>query len=280
MPFKLFDGNWRQIGGNKTVTVSGPSNPPESGTAPARNPNPKFRRYENTRSSSLSVNNLTDYHLHMFYGNTKANARTTKSSLVNSGGGTCSGFELNRSAYWSPAVMDSKGNAVLPEQIVIYYKTSTTRNFDAKNVRAIPRGLKMLAGNTTNKSSNKSQHLFWSCGSSGKDYNKTNKIPNCGGSPINATVYFPQCWDGKNLDSADHKSHMYQIQTWEDCPRSHPVRLPRLGILLYYPAQSTAARCTPTSTPVGTTPQWIGGSTTASRPRRTAPWVRPEPAVV
>jgi hypothetical protein len=41
-------------------------------------------------------------------------------------------------------------------------------------------------------------------------------------------VYFPSCWDGVNLDSSDHKSHVaYPNQTYDNgpCPASHPVRL-------------------------------------------------------
>ena len=41
-------------------------------------------------------------------------------------------------------------------------------------------------------------------------------------------VFFPSCWDGVNLDSDDHKSHMsYPIQNYNggDCPDSHPVQL-------------------------------------------------------
>lgn len=41
-------------------------------------------------------------------------------------------------------------------------------------------------------------------------------------------VFFPQCWDGVNLDSADHKSHMaYPIDNFNggSCPSSHPVHV-------------------------------------------------------
>jgi hypothetical protein len=44
----------------------------------------------------------------------------------------------------------------------------------------------------------------------------------------------PRCWDGKNLDSPDHQSHMYNTVTSEGftnapaCPASHPVRVPQV----------------------------------------------------
>jgi hypothetical protein len=34
-------------------------------------------------------------------------------------------------------------------------------------------------------------------------------IPTCPGSSyLSAKITFPGCWDGKNLDSPDHRSHM------------------------------------------------------------------------
>jgi hypothetical protein len=50
---------------------------------------------------------------------------------------------------------------------------------------------------------------------------------------IRTTITFPTCWDGKNVDSPDHKSHVaYPVTgTFESggkCPASHPVRLPQL----------------------------------------------------
>mgnify|MGYP002620493591 CR=1 FL=1 len=50
---------------------------------------------------------------------------------------------------------------------------------------------------------------------------------------IMANVRFPTCWDGKNLDSPDHISHMAYPEsgTFESggpCPASHPIHVPQL----------------------------------------------------
>ena len=44
---------------------------------------------------------------------------------------------------------------------------------------------------------------------------------------LRAQIFFPSCWDGKNLDSADHKSHMAYPDGVDSgiCPSTHPVRL-------------------------------------------------------
>jgi hypothetical protein len=56
---------------------------------------------------------------------------------------------------------------------------------------------------------------------------ETNGFPNrkCS-SGLRAQVFFPSCWDGKNLDSPDHKSHMSypaNDHAYGACPPSHPV---------------------------------------------------------
>jgi len=44
-----------------------------------------------------------------------------------------------------------------------------------------------------------------------------------------------RCWDGVNLDSPDHQSHMYNTITSDGftnapkCPASHPVRMPQVA---------------------------------------------------
>ncbi|KAJ3502847.1 hypothetical protein NLJ89_g8703 [Agrocybe chaxingu] len=50
---------------------------------------------------------------------------------------------------------------------------------------------------------------------------------------IRSNIYFPQCWDGRNLDSPDHASHVAHpiggiFST--RCPSTHPVRVPLLFI--------------------------------------------------
>ncbi|TPX13312.1 uncharacterized protein E0L32_006285 [Thyridium curvatum] len=51
---------------------------------------------------------------------------------------------------------------------------------------------------------------------------------------IMAIHHFPACWDGKNLDSPDHQSHMYSttkggFREAGPCPASHPVRVPQIA---------------------------------------------------
>ena len=62
------------------------------------------------------------------------------------------------------------------------------------------------------------------------------KTPCPGG--IRATVIFPSCWDGKTLDSPDHKSHVAYADgsalAGDKCPATHPVRIPQVMYEIMY----------------------------------------------
>lgn len=59
--------------------------------------------------------------------------------------------------------------------------------------------------------------------------NKTFLDANCING-VRAEIIFPSCWDGKNLDSKDHKSHVAFPSLIQDgiCPQTHPIYLPIL----------------------------------------------------
>jgi hypothetical protein len=182
-------------------------------------------------------------HLHEFFGNTGVSANSTPQSIATSGNSTCRGGTLNRTAYWVPALFDSRtGQVQTPDEAVFYYKTGY--NVDPKVVRPIPAGLRMIAGD---KSATTAQpHIDWEC--------RDHYIPNSAvvpttcpvGDAVRLTIIFPQCWDGVHLDSPDHKSHMtYPIYRnppqRSTCPSTHPVTLPEITEHFDYPVTSSSA---------------------------------------
>ena len=54
---------------------------------------------------------------------------------------------------------------------------------------------------------------------------------------IRAEVQFPSCWDGVNLDSANHTTHVAYPSRLRngDCPSGYPIRLPTLFYETIYP---------------------------------------------
>ena len=61
-------------------------------------------------------------------------------------------------------------------------------------------------------------------------------------------VAFPQCWDGKNLDSPDHQSHMAEtkrlLTTANKCPTSHPIALPQVTVNFNYKVTASNQQAT------------------------------------
>ncbi|TEB26174.1 hypothetical protein FA13DRAFT_1094996 [Coprinellus micaceus] len=74
--------------------------------------------------------------------------------------------------------------------------------------------------------------LSYGVGAPGYDPADTFSFPPgpCSGG-IRSNIYFPQCWDGKNLDSPDHESHVsHALGAFfgAECPETHPVHTPLL----------------------------------------------------
>jgi len=170
-------------------------------------------------------------HLHIFFGNAGANAASTTESLASTGGSTCQGGTLNRTAYWTPALIDTRtGQPVTPIGTNFYYKLGYF-GVKAGTVQPFPKGLRMIAGNSKGTTPLTAFGLVAQCFSGGGNQHQ---IPSCAvGDSMELTVNFPQCWDGVNLDSPDHKSHM-AYGTGSGCPSTHPVPLPEITMNVLY----------------------------------------------
>jgi Domain of unknown function (DUF1996) len=181
-------------------------------------------------------------HLHMFFGNTNVDANSTVDSIANTGNSTCAGGILDRTAYWVPALIDDKGNVVLPDSAIFYYKTGYL-GIKPSDVKPMPKGLRMISGNSSLSSAQ--GQGSWGCtetyiGHKDSIQDVLND-PRCpAGSHIQLSIEFPQCWDGIHLDSSDHKSHMAN-PVGGACPSSHPVPIPvitfNIGFLIPQNAQ-------------------------------------------
>jgi hypothetical protein len=166
-------------------------------------------------------------HLHMFFGNAGVNANSTAQSIATTGGSTCNGGTLNRSAYWVPALIDGSGKVVNPTSSIFYYKTGY-RGIAPSEVQPLPAGLRMVAGNAKAIAPDV---RAWGCIETYIPATATiqEMAAKCGaGNHLNYMIVFPQCWDGRNLDSPDHISHMSDPVNG-DCPSTHPVPLPEIS---------------------------------------------------
>jgi hypothetical protein len=99
--------------------------------------------------------------------------------------------------------------------MTVYYMAYSAKN---GKMTAFKPGFRMIAGDPMAKKANRAS-LCHRC------------LKNCPGG-IRATVIFPSCWNGKDLDSPDHKSHVAYSNGGglgtPNCPSTHPVAIPQV----------------------------------------------------
>jgi hypothetical protein len=178
-------------------------------------------------------------HLHEFFGNVSTDAFTTTATLT-SHGTTCAD-PADKAAYWAPTLYN-RGARVEPSLMIAYYRTGQLRN--PASIRPYPLGLRMIAGDGHAMKPQPTMVTDWACDGAGP--NGTSEPPRtCPNGVLRLRVIFPNCWDGKRLDTADHKSHMaYSYRTMRQCPASHPVALPTLKMHLRYHVSGPLDRLT------------------------------------
>ena len=180
-------------------------------------------------------------HLHVLFGNTLTDADSTYESLRKTGDSTCFNA-LNRSAYWVPALLQKLASGVeqvvMPDHFTVYYKRrpaddayyAGTGNTPVRT----PRGLRFLFGWPNYAGVNFSCALV-------KSRDMATALAACKeGDTFRANLFTPACWNGKDLDSPDHRSHMsYEIRdastNWKvQCPATHPYVIPTYTLSANY----------------------------------------------
>ena len=194
--------------------------------------------------------------------------RTTGGSTCTRSTGT----SPQRSAYWMPAMMDGAGNVVKPDWINTYYKripasdpkcqrtvdpnSPTVAGPNVGQCIEMPNGLRFILGYNMAtglggplSADQNANSDFWAMGFDCVTHDIGNQVSYTGtqhsiaaivasgkcpvGAWLRAFVRFPICWDGKNLDTADHRSHIvYGFNL--GCPTDHPYEVPEIAIQSYY----------------------------------------------
>ncbi|KAF2713798.1 hypothetical protein K504DRAFT_498587 [Pleomassaria siparia CBS 279.74] len=125
--------------------------------------------------------------------------------------------------------------------ITVYYIPSGNVT---EKVTAFRPGFRMLVGDAASNSLNAERKVCHRCmPKSGDNSNINCGAPDAQTLPkdlcvggIRSIITFPTCWDGKNLDSPDHKSHVLyatgskpnDVGPTGTCPESHPVVIPQV----------------------------------------------------
>jgi hypothetical protein len=157
-------------------------------------------------------------------------------------------YQQDMSNYWTPQLyVKFKNGTFMPVPEVgdledvtggmtAYYLQRRGDDHNEK-LHAFPEGFRMIAGDPFTRSfgnNSAAKAISYSC-LGGPNLPETNNMPNynCPGG-LRAQVFFPSCWNGKDVDTPDHKSHMsYPVgQEYNNgaCPPDFPVHM----ISLFY----------------------------------------------
>jgi hypothetical protein len=185
-------------------------------------------------------------HLHYFFGQHNADAFMTGASMATSASTTCNNtkYSFNRSSYWIPALVNDQGEVIRANAIVVYYKRSrSTSGFCTPgNPRfqgicvGIPNDLQFVTGWNMYAPKAKVVGASWYCTTGdGLHHDNLDSVFSGGcsaGSTLVADTLGQNCWDGKNTDSPDHRSHlafMFYDGSRADpvCPKGYPYVIPQ-----------------------------------------------------
>ena len=185
-------------------------------------------------------------HLHTFFGNTGIDAYTTSENIRSKGNATCRGGTINLSGYWAPSMIDTTtAKPMAPKYLIVYYKTGYWPYMgDGSVIQPFPKGLKMIGGDPAATTAGEGEFSCLMANGANREGTWGRSIPpHClPGEAVRTRINFPQCWDGINLDSPDHKSHMAVPQAYNSpdsarpfrCPATHPVVLPLITLTIDY----------------------------------------------
>jgi len=183
------------------------------------------------------------HHTHDYVGNLSTDGFSTNESLA-AAGTTCA--RGDRSTYFWPvmrirgeqdttaqaaqsAADGNIGRIVVPSSVSLQF-----RGNPRSKVTAMPRFLRVITGDAkaaTNGTAN--ARAQWTC-TGFTDRIVTDKYPLCPrGSRLVRILDFPSCWDGRNTDSADHRTHIVFPDASGACPRGTRA-VPQLRITLTY----------------------------------------------
>lgn len=167
-------------------------------------------------------------HRHEFFGARGVHATSTAAQLHRAS--TSCRLRADTAAYWAPT-LEVDGRLVRGSLAAYYSRAGKAR------AAAPPPGLKLLAGDAHATRPQSMLVTSWTCVGPAGATRASRFVPACrAGQRLGARVVFPDCWDGRNLDSPNHRTHV--AYSWKRrCPRTHPVELMQVSMLVTWPTR-------------------------------------------
>jgi len=208
------------------------------------------------RSDPIVNPGVPGSHVHSVIGG-NAFQRTMGPMDANKANSTTCDKIIDHSNYWVPYLYHQRADKMwelVPWKLsaVYYQKRACDYSPTAKSCNksvvplAFPDGFRMVAGDPLRRTFNHSDfsHRAVSMMCLGGSSGETNGFPPQKCDTIRAQVYFPSCWDGKNVDSPDHKSHVAYPAIGDYnggvCPQSHPVAIFSLFFEFFFETRTYA----------------------------------------
>jgi hypothetical protein len=182
-------------------------------------------------------------HEHEFIGNRTVDAHSTYDGSV----GQPTTCPKNDSAgYWLPSFYEgtrrmTSGYSATGRftRNTVYYRNNLN-GYVPWAIKAPPEGLKIVVGKAKATSVAKNpklgSELYYGCSDNSTD--KLTKPRSCSTHLISVHIGFPNCWNGVDLDSPNHRSHMAWPKENSSgryvCPKSHPVPIVRIIMRLEF----------------------------------------------
>ncbi|MBC6449545.1 DUF1996 domain-containing protein [Actinokineospora xionganensis] len=209
----------------------------------------KHRNSDNHIAAPGVVNAAQHQHDHV--GNLTTNGRSSDRSLLR-GGTTCATGD--KSSYLWPVLRDLTRNgddagqpgggkdgnlgAILDGKVTLLFRGNRFQK-----VVAAPQGLRMTTGDAKpGENGPGNVRVSWTC--RGFEDRTTAKYPVCPrGRSVVRLLEYPSCWDGRSLDSANHRDHVRFPDSSGRCPRN-TVAIPQLDMTVEYavPAKANVAQ--------------------------------------
>lgn len=199
-------------------------------------------------------------HLHAFWGNTTTDAKSNLMTFATVGDSTCDGGNLNRTGYWTPPWVypcpmgstdgcerSRDGEVQVPLASQFYYKMQGPTGQTLVDARWYPNGHRMITGDpsgTGEAPPGTSITCFHDDGSLSEERRRLptpEEIGSAGCTGLRVLILFSSCWDGVNLDSPNHNSHMWSNNNpYDECPTEFHVRFPNMSMVIYTPIKHVA----------------------------------------
>jgi hypothetical protein len=188
-------------------------------------------------------------HIHTFHGGTPSPSATAPVLL---GGPTTCFIQDNHTLYWMSAIIATDGSTVGAGSMSSYYCACwlNTAALPGGKIQPPPFGLSMIAGDSKSTTTQSATIIHFSCDAPGQSPVTTIPKTCPAGVGIVADINYPNCWNGRDLDSPDHKSHVAYNRTKFDasgnplgqgCPDGW-VGIPQVQAEFHFPPKAVGGR--------------------------------------